>query len=60
MLMASLVPLWGDPRTSDSPNIGLIVIGAAAVLTGILDHRLLVRTFGSPNDVDLQDTSAAA
>ncbi|MEA2900925.1 MAG: hypothetical protein QOH36_812 [Actinomycetota bacterium] len=59
VLVASLVPLWGDPSTSDTPNIGLLIIGAAAIVTGLLDHRLLVRTFGSPADVDLEDSHAA-
>ncbi len=59
VLVASLVPVWGDPRTTDSPNIGLIIIGAAAIVTGLLDHRLFVRTFGSPADLDLEDSHAA-
>ena len=46
LLVASLVPVWGDPRTSDTPNFGLLMIGVAAILTGFFDHRLLVRTFG--------------
>jgi hypothetical protein len=59
VLLASLVPLWGDPRTSDTPNIGLLMIGVAAMATGILDHRLLVRTFGTPNALALEDSNAA-
>ena len=59
VLVASLLPVWGDPRTSDSPNIGLIVVGVAAIVSGLLDHRLLVRTFGSSADLDLEDSHAA-
>jgi hypothetical protein len=46
VLVASLVPLWGDPRTSNTPNVGLLMVGVAMLATGILDHRLLVETFG--------------
>lgn len=46
VLMASLVPLWGDPRTTDTPNVGLLMIGVALLATGVLDHRRLVETFG--------------
>ena len=60
VLIASLVPLWGDPRTTNSPNVGLLIVGAALIVTGILDHRLLVRTFGSSADLDLADSNAAA
>jgi hypothetical protein len=59
VMVASLLPVWGDPRTTDTPNIGLLVVGVAGMLTGILDHRLLVRTFGSAADVDLEDSRAA-
>jgi hypothetical protein len=45
VLIASLVPLWGDPRTTNTPNVGLLMIGVALLATGVLDHRLLVETF---------------
>ncbi len=60
VLAASLLPVWGDPRTTDTPNIGLLVIGVAAMATGILDHRLLVRTFGRSADLDLENSNAGA
>jgi len=47
ILVASLVPLWGDPRTTNAPNVGLLMVGVAMLATGIFDHRLLVDTFGS-------------
>jgi hypothetical protein len=53
VLVVSLVPFAGDPRTSDSPNVGLLMIGAAAIATGLLDHRLLVRTFGPADGIDV-------
>jgi hypothetical protein len=46
VLVASLVPLWGDPRTTNTPNAGLLIVGVACIATGIFDHRILVRTFG--------------
>jgi hypothetical protein len=58
VLGASLVPLWGDPRTSDTPNVGMLIIGVGAIATGILDHRLLVRSFGPAHDFGLENTNA--
>ena len=58
LLAVSLVPLWGDPRTTDTLNFGLLMIGVAAILTGIFDHRLFVRAFGSARKLDLEDTNA--
>jgi hypothetical protein len=58
LLVASLVPLWGDPRTSDTLNIGMLMIGGAAILTGIFDHRLLVRSLGPAHQLDFEDTRA--
>ena len=46
-LVVALVPLWGDPRTTNSPNVGLLIVAGAVTLTGVFDHRLLVRTLGS-------------
>ena len=60
LLVASLVPLWGDPRTTDSPNFGMLMIGVAAMATGIFDHRLLVRAFGSGRDVNLANDHVGA
>jgi hypothetical protein len=59
VLVASLVPLWGDPRTSDSANYGLLLLGVAAIATGIFDHLLLVRTFGPARNLELEDSNAA-
>ena len=60
LLVASLVPLWGDPRTTDTLNYGLLMIGVAAMATGVFDHRLLVRAFGPARDLDLASDSAGA
>lgn len=45
VLVVALVPLWGDPRTTNTSNVGLAIVAAGVVLTGIFDHLLLVRTF---------------
>jgi hypothetical protein len=47
VLLLGLIPVWGDPATTDSSNIGLVILGVAAIATGILDHRVLVRMFDS-------------
>ncbi|MEA2826963.1 MAG: hypothetical protein QOG43_1402 [Actinomycetota bacterium] len=60
LLVASLIPLWGDPRTTDTPNFGMLMIGVAAIITGIFDHRLLVRAFGSARDPHLANDNVGA
>jgi hypothetical protein len=44
LAVAGLLPVWhgGDPG-----NIGLVMAGVAVLVIGILDHVLLVRTFGA-------------
>ncbi|MFN2505261.1 MAG: hypothetical protein ABR540_13740 [Acidimicrobiales bacterium] len=49
--------MWGDARTTDTPNIGLLIVGVALMATGIFDHRLLVRTFGPSRDLDLESSN---
>jgi len=41
-------------------KVGFLAIGVAAIATGIFDHRLLVRTFGSARDLNLENTHAGA
>jgi len=57
LLGAGLLPVWdgGDPG-----NAGLVMCGAAVLLTGVLDHRLLVRGLGPARGLDLGDTGAGA
>jgi hypothetical protein len=40
--------VWGDPRTTNTANVALLLVAAAVMLHGVLDHQLLVRTFGPP------------
>jgi hypothetical protein len=43
LLVVSLLPVWdGD----DPSNVGLVLAGVAAMVDGVFDHVLLVRTLG--------------
>jgi hypothetical protein len=44
LLLAGFVPVW--ERAGESGNAGLALAAVAVAIAGILDHRLLVRTFG--------------
>jgi hypothetical protein len=46
------IPLWdgGDPS-----NVGLVLAGIAAIAAGIVDHLMLVRTFGPPKGLNLEN-----
>jgi hypothetical protein len=57
LLLAGLLPVWNG---ADPSNIGLFLAGIAFIATGILDHRLLVRTFGPANALRLEHGSAGA
>ncbi len=43
LLVAGLVPAW---HGADPGNTGLVMCGAAVAVSGILDHRLLMRAMG--------------
>ena len=47
VLVAGLLPVWGGLDISDTSNVGLLMGGVAAVLSGVLDHHVLVRRFGA-------------
>jgi hypothetical protein len=57
LLVVGLLPVWhgGDPS-----NIGLVLGGLTFMLTGIFDHRLLVKKFGSPGGPSLEHGNAGA
>jgi hypothetical protein len=57
LLVAGLLPVWNG---ADPSNVGLVLTGAAVVVAGLLDHRLLVRTFGPAKRLQLGDSSAGA
>jgi hypothetical protein len=49
LVVGGLLPVW---RGSDPSNIGLILVGIAVVAAGLMDHRLLVRTFGASRGLE--------
>jgi hypothetical protein len=55
LAVAGLLPVWDG---ADPSNTGLVLVGAAIIATGILDHRLLVRTFGPPKGLKLSNAGA--
>ncbi|HEY2201347.1 MAG TPA: hypothetical protein VGH56_05635, partial [Solirubrobacteraceae bacterium] len=58
VLAAGVLPAWGGLGLADTSNVGLVIAGVAAIITGIFDHRLLARTFASPRDRDLENGHA--
>ena len=58
LLVVGFVPVW--ERAGESGNAGLALAAVAVAVAGILDHRLLVRTFGPARerDADRIDVSA--
>lgn len=49
VFVVSLLPLWGGLGT-DRDAIAMVPLGAALILSGLLDQRLLARTLGSGAD----------
>jgi hypothetical protein len=49
VLAAGAAPLWNG---ADPSNIGLVMVAAAVMACGILDHRLFVQTFGPRSALD--------
>ena len=45
VLVAGLLPVWGDVSQDTKSNIGLLVVGVAMIATGLLDHGSLKRSF---------------
>jgi hypothetical protein len=55
LAVVGLLPVWDG---ADPSNTGLVLLGAAIIVTGILDHRLLVRTFGPAKAAALSNAGA--
>ena len=49
LVVVGLLPVWGG--FDDRASVGWLPIGVATIVTGVLDHRALVRGDGSPVDV---------
>ena len=57
LLVAGLLPVWDG---ADPSSIGLAMSGAAVMVTGIFDHLLLVRTFGSSTGMSREGSDVGA
>jgi hypothetical protein len=57
LLLAGALPVWNG---ADPSNIGLVLAGAAVMVSGVFDHRLFVQTFGPPDAVDYENGDVAA
>ena len=57
LLVAGALPVWTG---EDPSNIGLLLAGVAVMVSGVFDHRLFVRTFGSPTVPTLENSNAGA
>jgi hypothetical protein len=55
LAVVGLLPVWDG---ADPSNTGLVLVGAAIIVSGILDHRILVRTFGPPKGLKLSNAGA--
>jgi len=58
LLIAGAIPVW--ERGGMSSNTGLYMAGAAMIVGGLLDHRLLVQRFGSATALEQEDDRAGA
>jgi hypothetical protein len=58
LLLAGALPVW--KHAGMSGNTGLLLAGVAIVVAGFLDHRMLVRTFGSSKGTGLEGGNAGA
>jgi 4-hydroxybenzoate polyprenyltransferase len=57
LLVAGALPVWSG---ADPSNVGLVMAGAGVTVSGVLDHRLFVRTFGAPGALDYEHGDVAA
>lgn len=48
LFLAGLVPAWGALSPNGKSFVGLLIIGAAYMVTGLFDHKVFVGTFGPP------------
>jgi hypothetical protein len=57
VLVAGALPVWDG---ADPSNIGLVLVGAAVVVSGVFDHRVFVDTFGRPKALHHEDGDVVA
>ncbi|MFI1386577.1 hypothetical protein [Embleya sp. NPDC020886] len=53
LAVAGVLPIWGDVGATGRINVGLMLVGVATIVTGLLDHAALQRAFGPTQDPDL-------
>lgn len=58
LAVSAVLPVWGTGVDRDA--MAFFPIGAATIASGLLDHRLLVRTLQSYRDLNLEDRDAGA
>jgi hypothetical protein len=58
LLVAGLIPVWA--RGGESANAGLALAAVAIAVAGLLDHRLLVQTFGPSHGLEGEHHDARA
>lgn len=58
LTLVGLLPVWGHQGAGS--NAGLALAGVAVITAGVLDHRLLVRTFGPATVIEGEGTNAEA
>ncbi|MEA2194030.1 MAG: hypothetical protein QOG42_464 [Solirubrobacteraceae bacterium] len=58
LLVAGLIPAWAHEGMSG--NAGLALAAVAVAIAGILDHRLLVQTFGPSHGLDAEHNDVRA
>ena len=54
LLVAALLPVWGGLDLSDTSNVGLLLVGVAAMASGVFDHRYLVRSLEPARNLNLR------
>jgi hypothetical protein len=60
LLAAGLLPFWGGVSSDHKANVGLIMMGVATMIGGVLDHAVLRRSLGSTPGASLGNSSAGA
>jgi hypothetical protein len=60
LLVAGLLPVWGDVGPDGRVNVGLMLVGVTIMVLGIFDHGALKRTLGPAQDLNLGNGDARA
>lgn len=56
MLVAGLLPIWGG-LGADRDAVAMFPLGVALIASGLLDQRLLVRSFGSSKSQNIENSN---